>query len=173
MPIYVQGRASEALAARCRAIADAFGPRSKIRQGMQTDLATIVKDDHSDMLMRGVDRYGKPRAKLAESTLKNPKRGPGPSLVPRGPASRFATNCEVVWMTFSGVPQLVKRFRDILDKKGRPFAQYHLEGATKPGTKWVLPRRDVGGLSPRGWGRLRERWQKFAADVAHYGKKGS
>jgi hypothetical protein len=161
MATYVQYPSSPAMIARCKAIQEAARPGSRAQNAVRKDFARIVEEDHLEMIDRNVDRYGRPRAALAESTLKNKRRGPGPSLAPRGRLSRFAANVETVWQTSQGVAVLVKRFRDVLDRKGRPFAQYHLDGATKPGTAWVLPRRDVGGVTPRGWARLRERFLQF------------
>jgi hypothetical protein len=168
MPVYVQYPSSPALLRRCREIADAAKPGSKAQNRLRGDLQTVVKDDHTDMMLRNVDRYGKTRADLAESTL-NRRKGTGPSLIPRGALSRFVANCEVLWQAEGGVKVLVKRFRDVVDRKGRPFAQYHLTGASKPGTRWVLPRRDVGGVTPKGWARVQARWKQFAADLAKTG----
>lgn len=174
MPIYVQWAGSKALEARLKAVQDAARPGSRAVSSYRGDLARIVREDHEDKMLRGVDRYGRPRAELAPSTLADGRRGPGPSLIPRGRASRFITHFETAWQTSAGgVMLLVGRFRDILSKRGRPFAQHHLEGCL-PGSNparpnWSLPRRDVGGITPKGWRRVVERHRRFADDVRKYG----
>jgi hypothetical protein len=84
-------------------------------------------------------------------------------------ASRFITNFEVFWSEENGTPVLVGRFRDILDKKGRPFAQYHLTGCPKGSNprrpNWSLPKRDVGGITLSGWEQIKARHRQFASDV--------
>lgn len=168
--IVVERAASPALLKRVASIQAALGASSLQRTKMRADLKTIVFEDHADMVLRGVDRYGRPRAPLAPSTLKNRKRGPGPSLAPRGRNSRFVTNFVTFYEARENGETLVGQYEDILSKQGKPFARYHLTGATKPGTNWVLPRRDVGGVTPKGWAAVKKRFERFAADVAAAGK---
>ncbi len=168
MPIYVEYPSSSALVRRCRELQEVTKPTSRAMMRAREDFRLIVAEDHYEMLIRGVDRYGRPRAPLAESTLKNKKRGPGPSLIPRFWESRFIFNVQIRWIEEGGERYLVKRFVDILSDAGKPFAQYHLTGATKPGTNWVLPRRDVGGVTPAGFSQLKSRFQKFVYDIWTY-----
>jgi hypothetical protein len=135
------------------------------------DIRKIVEQDNVEKLLgrgllEGVDRYGKPLAPMAKSTYQNPKRGLGPVLVPRGLNSRFITNFKTLWQDAGdGLTVLVMRYVNIVNKKGQSFAQFHLTGAKKPGTKWVLPKRDVGGITPQGWARIQARFKQFAGDV--------
>ena len=135
------------------------------------DLRRIILDDNTEKLLgrgnlEGVDRYGKPLAPMAKSTYQNPKRGFGPVLAPRGLASRFITNFKAEWKdSGQGFTTLVARWVDIVNKKGQSFAQYHLTGAKKAGTNWVLPKRDIGGISPAGFAKINARFKKFASDV--------
>ena len=205
MGIFVERPASPALWNLCRRIQDNVAPGSPVQNLIRRDIRKIAVSDHTDMLLRGVDRYGVMRAPLAESTLANKKRGPGPSLIPRGMMSRFITHFEAVWESDigQGVMFLVCRYRDILSKpslgfrakvkanpkhKGmdphaldsegkrlkhdgspQPFVQYHMTGARKPGTSWVLPRRDTGGITPKGWAAIKARWATFPDDVRRMG----
>lgn len=165
MPFYVEGTASRTFLEFVRNVQAAQAPNSTITRKMESDMALLVQRDHERMLVAGIDRTGGPRAPLAESTLANKRRGSGPSLIPLWTASRFFTRAEVLWMVRGGVRTLVKRFADIVNDRGQPFAQYHLEGATKPGTRWVLPKRDVGGVAPRGMEEIKKRYTAFAAEI--------
>jgi hypothetical protein len=168
--IYVQWPTSSALVARIDQIRAAARPGGRANTRALGDIRQIVEDDHKDKMLRDVDRYGKTRAELAESTLRNPHRGGGPSLIPQGERSRFITNFEAVWQPASnGLNYLAMRFVDIVNKRGQPFAHYHLTGASKPGTNWVLPKRDVGGITPAGWAKIKARMSRFAADVLRGG----
>jgi hypothetical protein len=170
MPSYVQWRSSDALQRRLQEIQDAARPGSKAVSAARKDIRTIIIEDHHDKMLRGADRYGKPRAALNNGNPLKPwqikaRGGSGPSLVPRGPNSRFYTNIEATWVTVSGYLQLVMRFRDILSKAGKPFAQYHLTGS--PSTN--LPKRDVGGTTPKGWNRVIKRHKQLGTDIIKAG----
>jgi hypothetical protein len=159
---------SDALIRRLQEIQDAGRPGSTAIQSTKKDIKRIIEDDHKGKMLRGVDRYGKPRAPLAPGTL-TVKRGSGPSLIPRGLNSRFVTNFETLWTEEGGYRQLVGHFRPILSKKGKEFAHYHLTGAVKAGTNWVLPKRDVGGITPKGWYRIIQRHKQLPDDFRKFG----
>lgn len=175
MAVFVERPASPALWNLCAQISFQLRPGSRAVNSFRKDLRQIAIDDHTDMLLRGVDRYGKTRAPLAKRTIDDPRRGgTGPSLIPRGMGSRFITNFEATWVDEQGVMFLVCRYRDILSKPTRrrgpqSFAQFHMTGATKPGTRWVLPRRDTGGITPKGWPMVRARLKQLAEDVVRMG----
>ncbi len=156
MPIIVQFGATKALLRRLDDIRDRAKASGRSAMRVRTDIQIIVERDHEEMMFRGVDRYGKPRAPLAESTLKKkPPRANPNSLIPHGYASRFISRYETHW---DGTV-LVQQFVGIVDKRGRSFAQYHLEGGPR------LPRRDVGGITPAGWSQIVKRHKEFAEDV--------
>jgi hypothetical protein len=159
MALYVERPGSGALQRRLAELQEATRPGSRVQARCRADIRQIVVEDHADMLVRGVDRYGVPRAPLAESTLKNRRRGPGPSLIPRGLASRFATHFEAVWLTVAGALQLACRYRDILSKQGKTFVQYHMTGTR------YMPRRDTGGVTPKGWAALKARFARLPEDI--------
>lgn len=169
MPMNVQWPASSPLVRRLADIQFNARPGSRAVNKCKGDFFKIVRDDHLDKMLRGVDRYGRPRADLAASTLKSKRRGPGPSLIPRGARSRFITNFQLFWETANGLDVLVGKFIDIVNKKGQSFAQYHLTGAKKKGTKWVLPRRDVSGITPKGWAAIERRHAQLPADILRMG----
>lgn len=163
MAIYVERPNSGALQRRVEQISAATRPGSRVQAKLRSDLLRIVREDHTDMLLRDVDRYGQRRAPLAPSTLANKRRGPGPSLIPRGTGSRFITNWEAVWKTIEGIPQLVGRYVNILSKQGKPFVQYHMTGGK------YLPRRDTGGITPKGWAQVKARFARLPDDIARGG----
>ncbi len=171
MAIFVERPASPVLWNYCRRVQENIRPGSRVQNALYKDLRTLAVDDHTDMLLRGVDRYGRPRAPLAKSTLANRKRGPGPSLVPRGLLSRFVTKFEAVWETDpgQGLAFLVCRYRDFVSKKGFPIPVAHMTGARKPGTNWVLPKRDTGGITPKGWAAIRARFARLPDDIRRMG----
>lgn len=156
MAIFVERPSSPALFRRCDQIEASLKPQSRGMNLFREDLRRTVVEDHYHMLLEGKDRYGQPRAPLAASTTKNPKRDSGPSLIPNYARSRFIRNFEAEWVMRDGLMTLAARYRDILSKKGKPFAQYHMTGASKPGTNWVLPRRDTGGITPKGWAKVKQ-----------------
>jgi hypothetical protein len=159
MAIYVERPNSGALQRRVEQISAATRPGSKVQARFRKDLHGIVATDHTEMLLRDVDRYGQDRAPLAASTLADRKRGPGPSLIPRLERSRFLTNWEAIWKTVGGIPQLVGRYFDILSKQGKPFVQYHMTGGPR------LPRRDTGGITPRGWAAVKRRFARLPDEI--------
>lgn len=175
MPSYVEWRSSRALLQRIAQIEENCRPNGRATSRVKGDIRKIVLDDNVDKLLgrgllEGVDRYGKPLAPMAKSTYQNPKRGFGPVLCPHGLQSRFIKNFEAVWNWSAQGSELICRYKDMLSKDGKPFAQYHLMGAKKPGTKWVLPKRDVGGITPKGWAKINARFKQFCDDVM--GRKG-
>lgn len=171
MPVKVHWKSSGALMAKLRAIQEMSDLSGKGANRVKGDIRKIVVQDNTDKLLgrgllEGVDRYGKPLARMADSTFRRKSRGFGPVLAPRGLQSRFITNFQAVWVdTGRGFTGLLCRYVGIVNKKGQSFAQYHLTGAKKPGTKWVLPRRDVGGITPKGWALIQARFRRFAQDV--------
>lgn len=73
------------------------------------------------------------------------RRLTGPPLAPRGKDSRIIRNYTVE-IEYDGTVWKVRSYlRDVVDKKGRPFMQFHFDGAGR------LPRRDDRGIRP--WGR--------------------
>lgn len=162
MPINVERAASPALLRRCAQIEESLKPQSRGMRLFREDLRRTVVEDHYHMLIEGKDRYGQPRAPLAASTLKDKKRGPGPSLIPNWYRSRFLANFEAEWEVREGVMRLVCRYRDVLSKQGQPFAQYHMTGTRR------MPRRDTGGITPKGWAQVK----KLFALLPEYLRKG-
>ena len=170
-PITVQWRSSGALVKKLRQIKEMSDMSGKGAAQVKGDIRKIVIEDNTEKLLgrgnlEGVDRYGKPLAPMAKSTYQNPKRGFGPVLAPRGLASRFITNFFARWEdSGQGFTTLVSGWSGIVNRKGQGFVQFHLTGAKKAGTNWVLPRRDVGGISPAGFSKINARFKKFASDV--------
>src|SRR6185312_15067315 len=84
-------------------------------------------------------------APLAASTLKNKRRGPGPSLIPLNMVSRFITLHRVYWNEEAGIWVLTAGWDGFVTKDGTPIAPFHMTGTRK------MPRRDVGGVTPAGF----------------------
>lgn len=172
MPSYVQWSSSDALVRRLKEIQDAARPGSRAVSAARKDIRQLIIDDNTDKFLRGVDRYGKPMVRLAASTLKR-RDGSGPPLIPHGTSSRFITHFEANWVQSGGYSQLQARYRDINDSKGRPFAQYHMTGcpigSNPKRPNWSLPRRDPGGITPKGWYRVIQRHKQLAEDIRKSG----
>jgi hypothetical protein len=150
MAIFVERPDSPALLRRCAEIEARLRPGSKEIVKFREDLRLVVTEDHYHMLLENRDRYGQTRAPLAARTLADPKRGPGPSLIPNYYRSRFLSHFEALWTTEGALMILIARYRDILSKKGKPFVQYHMTGT------WKMPRRDTGGITPKGWAQVKK-----------------
>lgn len=170
MPIKVEWPISGALIRKMAAIQEAARLKGVAATRVKGDIRKIVVSDNTEKLLgrgllEGVDRYGRPLAPMAESTFRNKRRGFGPVLVPRGLNSRFITHFRADWKDAGGFTTLVMGWVGVVNKKGQSFIQYHLTGARKAGTKWVLPKRDVGGITPQGWAKIQARFRQFAGDV--------
>jgi hypothetical protein len=165
MAIVVERPMSSALLKRCGQIDASLKPGSRAMKEFREDFRLVVVEDHYEMLLRGVDRYGQARAPLAARTLADPRRGPGPSLIPRYYQSRFLANFRATWDIRANVQALACAYVDILSKQGKPFVQYHMTGATKKGTNWVLPRRDTGGITPAGWAQVKSLFARMASYI--------
>jgi hypothetical protein len=150
---------SGALRRRLKEVADAIDPRAPRMDRFRTELKKIRIADNTDMLTHrgtsayaGEDRFGRPIADPAESTLRQRKSkygGPlfGFVLAPRGLGSRPITNFVVKW-------ELSGRVWRMLDGwKGIPWMIYHLQGcavgSNRKRPKWSLPKRDIGGPSKK------------------------
>lgn len=147
--------------------------RSEFRQSVQPILRELDQMNQQDRL-RGVDREGKPlipvtyRPKGKGQVVDGPRRAKfsarsnygnlttsqyrvltGPALAPRNRQSRVVSNFGVGFEFFRGSWRLRAGWRDVLDRKGKPFLHLHFLGSGK------LPKRDLGGLSRRALERLR------------------
>src|SRR5262245_43657337 len=152
----VHWKNQNALHALCTAIAASAKLTGRNANMLKGKIRRIIIDDNIDKLMnRSVDRYGKPCAKLAKSTLADPKRGPGPALVPNFMHSRFISRFRAEWQParFFGVA--------VLDMKwiGMPWAKYHITGTRR------MPRRDPSGITPKGWSQIRYVFHEWTKDV--------
>lgn len=160
MPVIVQWPGNR-LKARVESLKAAAAPTGKSITGARIEIRNAVERDNEDKLFRQVDRYGKPLAKLAKSTLKRRKPGQRPdALIPHGYASRVIQNLSTEWEG----DELVVRWTGI------HWILYHLTGAKKPGTKWVLPRRDISGITPKGWAEIRKIWKYWIGQITKESK---
>lgn len=67
------------------------------------------------------------------------------------------TGFRVRWRREGGIWVLVAGWANVLSRQGKPFMQYHLTGAPKV----HLPKRDIGGITPKGWKRIDSRLYRF------------
>ena len=172
MPISVVWRESGALRRRLGEIASAVDPRSSRMDRFRYKLTKIAKQDNEDKLYRGagvmvgVDRYGKKLDDPAESTIKSwDRRGLiRQILAPHGLASRVITQFRVVWQWTGSQYEMIAGWKDL------PWIVYHLRGCRKGShplyPKWSLPKRDIGGISPKGWVQVRAEFTRFAKLLA-------
>lgn len=103
--------------------------------GLRQPITQTIQEEHRRARLAGLDRFGKPLAPLAPSTLKT-RDGNGPPLAPHEAGSRVVNNFVVnVEPTSNGV-------RIEAGYVGMPWIRYHAQGAGR------LPVRDVIGLQP-------------------------
>lgn len=161
---FVQWKSSDALIRRFRELSTLNDSRKMDR--LRQDIKQIVIEDNVDKILGrgtvGVDRYGKPLARLRggrplTAAEYRARGGTGPVLAPRGMGSRVITGFQVRWVREGDTWVLVAGWRNVNSRKGKPFMQYHLKGAPKA----HLPRRDVGGVTPKGWKRIDGRLHRF------------
>jgi hypothetical protein len=156
------------------AIVAATRPGGRAINGFKRGVNQAVVADHKRKMLDGVDGRGRALAPLAASTLADPRRRAGGPLCSGGESARFITHFRATWVEAGGRSVLSCAFVQLLSKPTKkrgpePFAQYHLTGATKPGSRWVLPRRNVAGITPRGWGEVHRLVAQFWLDLRAYG----
>lgn len=155
---------SPALLTRIAGARAAVKPDSRSMRDLRADVMSINGNDHIDKMLRGVDRYGRPRAPLAQSTrdkIAKGKRGPGPSLIPNVFTSRYLTTFSQRWVWREGRSELSSRFDGFVSKRGFPIPMAHEAGVPRRN----LPRRAVMGITPKGWSEVNKRMTVFADKV--------
>lgn len=174
MAVLLRWDESRALRRRLAEISAAVDPRSRRVARLRTDIKKAVEKDNVEKLLgygssalAGVDRYGRDLARPAPSTVKGWRLRLGRVLAPEGLASRAITRFRVSWVLDG--PQ----WRMVAGWVGIPWMIYHLHGARKGSKKsqpnWSLPKRDIGGVSPRGWVEIRAIFARFASNLARKG----
>jgi hypothetical protein len=144
-------------------------PRSYKVKKLREDIGAAVVEDNIDKilgrgLLEGVDRYGRPLKPMADSTFRNKRRGFGPVLAPRGLASRVITTFKVRWAMAGEVWRMSAGWVDFLSTRGFPIMLAQLGGTR------TIPARDVGGVSPKGWTKVKQAFIDFRVRLA---KKGA
>lgn len=164
--LFVTGFESRALQKRLKEVRDAVDPRSSRMDRLRTDVKKIAIEDNTEKLLgygssawAGVDRFGRDLAPPAQSTIDSWRLRLGRVLAPEGLRSRTITQYRAQWVWDGGV------WRLILGWMGIPWMIYHLEGRPKGSKKsqpnWSLPKRDIGGISPKGMNKVRARFERF------------
>jgi hypothetical protein len=157
MPLHIEWSRQSALMRRIEAVQAAGRPGSRAMNAAQSAIRKAVVEDHTRVLLSNQTKDGGARAPLAASTLADPRRGPGPSLVPHGSNSRYIKNFEAVWLPGGGpnptALTLVMRYRDL------PFVIYHERGTAR------IPARPVGGLSSEGFREIGVIMHRLGIDV--------
>jgi hypothetical protein len=155
MPSRVEFPASSALSRRLNELKEMARPGSRVVAAARAEIKKIVEADHREKLMRGVDRYGRPLAPLAESTRAR-RKGNGPILIPRGMASRLITGFRCEWVSV-GTDQVLRAF-----VVGAEWVRYHFTGTRK------MLRRDVSGVSPKAWAAIVARMRRVPDELRRY-----
>lgn len=145
-----------------KGVQEATRPGSRVQNAVRGDIARIVRADHERKMLTDITRYGGYRAPLSPRTLANPKRGPGPSLIPRNRASRYITTFTMIWETQEGRSILSMSFRGFVSKSGFPIPLAHEHGVPRK----RLPARPVMGITPDGMREIGVRFAQFATEVA-------
>jgi hypothetical protein len=172
---FVHWQNSGALRKRLKDIAADVQPGSGKMKRFQTALTKAVTKDNTEKLLgygssawAGVDRFGKDLAQPADSTIRSWGHL-GRVLAPHGTGSRAITRFKVRWLFDGAQMQMVAGW------VGITWMIYHLRGCPK-GSKgvdklgrdmanWSLPRRDIGGISPKGWVDVRAEFSKLARSI--------
>lgn len=164
-------RESGALRRRLKEITSDIAPRSAKMDRFRTTLKKAIVEDNTEKLYRlstsmaGSDRRGQPLAKPAESTVKGwvCKGLIRQILTPHGLSSRAITCFFVSW-EFIGT-----QWRAVIGWRGIPWMIYHLQGCRKGSNarrpNWSLPKRDIGGISPKGMAAVRAAFKAMARTV--------
>lgn len=149
-------------------VQSALSPGSAIQKSVRDDIRRIAVQDHERKMLTGITKDGLPRAPLSARTLANPKRGPGPSLVPRGRQSRYITQYRVQWEQQGNQNRwaMSMRFDWFTSKTGFPIPLAHEHGVRSRN----LPARPVMGLTPEGLREIAARINKVASMIAAGGK---
>jgi hypothetical protein len=162
---------SGAIKRRLQEIRNDLDPKSRRVAQLRTEIKRAVVADNEDKLYRsasgmaGVDRYGRPLAKPAKSTVEGWSRKGliKQILAPHGLSSRTITHFFVDWKLNGDTWQMVSGWRGI------KWLSFHLQGAP-PGSKsrqpnWSLPQRDIGGVTPAGFVQVRAAFRRYAEAV--------
>lgn len=163
------GGGLKALGKRITQLAQGVDPSTPGFQAKAKAILDKLDKINEEERLRGVDRFGRPLPKPkyrpvqgSPKTKKGARQGKfsttagygnlpkseylkltGPRLAPRRLASRIISNY-VTGLEFRRGRWIVRAgWLDILDTKGRPFLQYHLNGSGK------LPKVDIGAISDR------------------------
>jgi hypothetical protein len=134
-------------------------------------VSAIRKKDNENMLYRpasamaGEDRFGRPLAKPAKSTVKHYEHEGliRQVLAPHGLNSRAITRFFTSWSLSGRVWRMADGWRNIR------WMVYHLQGCRKGSNakrpNWSLPKRDIGGWSLKGLAEFRREFARFAGQV--------
>lgn len=163
------GGGLRALGERIGRLAEKIDPRSQeFRQAVQPILDRLDKINEQERLA-GLDRNGNrlppPKYRPKAGSTKTPKgrREPkfanadaygnlppkaylsltGPRLAPQNRKSRIISNYRVSLEFRRNEWRVRAGWLDILDRNGKPFLQYHINGSGK------LPKCDIGAISKR------------------------
>lgn len=168
MAVTVVWEQSGALQRRMAEIVGSVKPDSRPVRALRQDIAAaVVLDNEEKLLVRSVDRYGRSFAPLAASTLANKRRGPGPALVPNGERSRFVSTFKIRWNREGDSWKMIAGWVGFVSQRGFPIPLAHMHGV--PGR---LPRRDPGGVTPKGWGLIRIAFSDFVERLAKSNARG-
>jgi hypothetical protein len=154
---------SGALARRLREIKDAVDPRGSKMDRLRYGINKIVKEDNTEKVLghglAGVDRFGRPLAPLGKWAYGAAfrRRGNGPVLAPHGLESRIITHFRYAWNWVGDHYEFVAGWKDL------PWMRYHIEGGPH------LPRRDEGGISPKGRAKVWALFARFAKNLLNKG----
>jgi hypothetical protein len=170
MPILVHWDESKSLRKRLAEINAGLAPNSGRINALKGDLRLAIEEDNREKLLgygssalAGVDRYGKDLAPPADSTIRGWPNRTGRVLAPRGLLSRTITRFRVNWVRQG------EGWRLVAGWVGVPWMIYHLQGrpmGSHPrAPTWQLPKRDIGGITPKGFVKVRAAFAAFAKSL--------
>lgn len=153
MPVIVQWPASAT--ARLDARLEVIKGRGS--ESFMDQAEALIKQGNADDRLRGVDRYGRPLVPLKSARKGRYKGATGPPLAPFGSSSRVVSRFVTRRGRRGGDRFVEAGWSDVLSKQGRPFLQFHIRGSSP------MPRRDIAGLSPQTWARIRDAFRRWAS----------
>ena len=124
-------------------------------------IAKAIEDGNRRDRLAGLDRYGRPLAKLRSKRTGKYAGASGPPLAPFGAASRVVTRFQAAARrTWTFGWRITAGWRDVTSASGIPFLPFHNEGRGR------LPVRAIFGISPSMYAGIRPAIAEFKARVA-------
>lgn len=118
----------------------------------------VILEDNTTARLAGIDADGLATLPLSPATLADPRRGPGPPLVPREVSSRAISNFEVDIQREGGTND--NSYRIEAGWPSFPQIQFHVTGYLHHGGS-VVPARNPMGIRPEAMVRIEDLFDSY------------